>query len=89
MRLLNHNDHAFEQFCDTILPTFHTWSDVMAWGDKHGVRFDRKAINKIYNHLRRRNDRKQRRKAQRNSRIGEMPERVTKGEARYENTVYQ
>ena len=74
MRLLNHNDHAFEQFCKTILPTLHTWSEVMAWGDKHGVRFSTKALNTIYNRLGRMGDRNQRRKAQRNNRIGEMPE---------------
>ena len=74
MRLLSRNDADFQSFCKTILPTLHTWSDVLTWGDKHGVRFSKKAMDTIHNRLGRMGDRNQRRSAQRDKRIGEMPE---------------
>ena len=74
MRLLNRNDADFGKFCKSILPTLSNWSQVMAWGDEHGVRFSKKAMNMIQNHLRRTGNRNQRRTAQRDKRIGGMPE---------------
>jgi hypothetical protein len=74
MRLLNRNDADFETFCETTLPTLHGLSEVMAWGDEHGFRFSKKGMNILRNRLRRMNDRNQRRSAQRDKRIGRMPE---------------
>lgn len=73
MTFLKRNDTEFQKFCKTTLPTLHSWSEVIAWCKKHGVRFNTKAMHTIHNRLRRTGDRTQRRSAQRHKRVGEMP----------------